>query len=96
MLDVHPEADAETDAAYEWYATQSLDAAEDFLDAVRHAFRQIEEIPGVWPRHLYDTRKLLLLPKFPYLIVYREVLAGVLVIAVAHGKPKRLSVSKRR
>lgn len=38
-----------------------------------------------WPIYLHGTRRVLLV-RFPYLVVYREEPARILVVAVAHAR----------
>ncbi len=55
-----------------------------FLEAISRAIDRVSQSPGRWPRHLYDTRRYVL-HKFPYSIIYIEILGGVKVIAIAHA-----------
>ena len=69
-VEFHPEAIAETRAAYEWYAERNPVAADAFIAELDHAIGQIPESPERWPVHLHGTRKFLL-RRFPYSVVYR-------------------------
>lgn len=83
-LDVHPLAIKETRRAFRWYARRSYRAALRFQELFKKALADIEAEPQRWPKYLHGTR-VLKLHKYPYLIVYHELAASVLVVATAHG-----------
>ena len=83
----HPKALAEAEAAKQWYRERSPEAAAAFLVEVNRAVRQISEAPARWPPYLSGTRRVVL-RRFPFLVVYRELPKVLQVIAVAH--PHRL------
>jgi len=56
----HPQAVAEFDAAVDWYATRSEQAADDFVRAVDDAISAIEMRPLMWSEYLYGTRRCVL------------------------------------
>lgn len=92
----HPEAAAEFDEAFRWYAERSEQAAAGFEEAVEEALTAIEANPERWP--LIDSRhRIRILEKrFPYHVVYR-VDAGVpTVIAIAHHRRKPRYWSRRK
>jgi toxin ParE1/3/4 len=96
LLEFHPEAESEADAALYWYAQRSRTAALAFLDEIDHALAMICENPDRWPLHGHGTRRYLM-HAFPYLIVYRRLDDRIQIVAVAHGArrpkywPKRLT-----
>jgi len=47
-VDLHDEASAEYDAAFDWYLERSPDAALKFDAEVEHALTQIVEAPERW------------------------------------------------
>jgi plasmid stabilization system protein ParE len=55
--------------------------------ALDHALAEIALAPAQWPPHLHGTR-LLRLRRFSYVVIYRERIGSVQVIAVAHVKRK--------
>ncbi|MFH1630177.1 MAG: type II toxin-antitoxin system RelE/ParE family toxin [Pseudomonadota bacterium] len=93
-IDVHPEAVAEARAAAEWYRERSDSAANAFLAEIDHAIERISRGPEVWPLYVQGTRRFLL-HRFPFSVVYREVLGNIQIVAVAHAK-RRPGYWKRR
>ena len=81
-----PEALREIDDAFEWYFERSLQVAEAFVQEVDRAVALIASSPTIWPYFEAGTRRYVLSRNFPYDIVYREISAGIEVIAVAHHK----------
>ena len=73
--------------AYAWYARRSTAAAAGFSVQVRIALESIAERPESFPVHLFGTRRCLL-KGYPYMLVFREALDRINVVAVAHGKRK--------
>lgn len=84
-VELTPEALREIDDAFEWYLERSLQAADAFVREVDSAVALIASSPTIWPRFEAGTRRYVL-RKFPYNIIYREIPAGIEVVAVAHHK----------
>jgi plasmid stabilization system protein ParE len=82
---VHPEAEAEADQAFEWYWARSESAALDFDQELREAFSTLRRSPRICPPYLRDTRRVML-KHFPYFVVFRELARKIQIIAVAHAK----------
>lgn len=82
-VELHPEAVAEARAARLWYAERDPIAAVQFMDSLDHAMALVIEAPGRWPPYLHGTRRLLL-RRFPFAIVFRELTDRIRVVAVAH------------
>jgi plasmid stabilization system protein ParE len=80
-----PEALWEIDDAFERYLERSHRAAEAFVREVDRAVALIASSPTIWPYFEAGTRRYVL-RRFPYNIIYREILAGIEVVAVAHHK----------
>ena len=76
-VDVHPEAVAEAQAAYRWYRERNETAAEAFLVELDRAVELISEGPLTWPVYFHSTRHFLL-RRFPFSVVYREVVLSAL------------------
>ena len=70
--------------AFLWYARRNMRVALEFRDALKKAYDEIESHPHSWPTYLYGTR-VIRPRKYPYLVVYREMPAYIVVIAIAHG-----------
>ena len=84
IVTLHEGAAADYDAAFEWYAERSPDAARRFDVTVERAIKEIARYPKRWPLGSYGTRRCLL-RGFPYLLIYRELGAEVIqILAVAH------------
>ena len=81
---IHPAAVEEAEKAARWYRERSASAAAQFVEEVNHAIDRILAAPQRWPAGPYGTRKLLL-RRFPYAVVYRELRSVIQILAVAHG-----------
>jgi toxin ParE1/3/4 len=87
-VDLHDEASAEYDAAFDWYLERSPDAAVRFDAEVDRALTQIGQAPERWAAGPYSTRRFLL-RQFPFTLIYRERPSGVIqIVAVAHTSRK--------
>jgi toxin ParE1/3/4 len=83
-VELHQEASAEYDAAFDWYLERSPDAAVKFDAEVDRALALIVEAPRRWAAGPHQTRKFLL-RQFPFTLIYRErALGDIQVVAVAH------------
>jgi len=87
QIDVHPEAVAEAQAAAQWYQERSVLAADAFLAEIDCAVERIAENPGMYPHYVRGTRRYLL-QRFPFYIVYREVVGKIEIVAIVHGRRK--------
>jgi plasmid stabilization system protein ParE len=87
LVQFHPDAAKETDAAVVWYRERSASAADAFLSELDRAVERISETPETWPKYVGETRRFLL-RHFPFSVVYRETSGAIQVIAVAHAKRK--------
>jgi plasmid stabilization system protein ParE len=81
----HPAAQQEILAAHAWYAGQSQQAADGFYEELLPAFDGIQQWSELYPDGLYGTQRLVLY-RYPFSIVYRELLEQIQVIAIAHAK----------
>ncbi|MFZ0773756.1 MAG: type II toxin-antitoxin system RelE/ParE family toxin [Candidatus Sulfotelmatobacter sp.] len=87
-VDLHDEASAEYDAAFDWYLERSPDAARRFDAEVERALAQIVQAPRRWAIGPHSTRRFLL-RQFPFTLIYRERPSGVIqIVAVAHTSRK--------
>ena len=69
--------------AVEWYLDQSEAADSGFTKAVARAAATLAEAPNRWPVYLHGARRMLL-DRFPYALVYRELPEVIQILAVAH------------
>jgi plasmid stabilization system protein ParE len=81
----NPLAEAELQDAAAWYEDRLVGLGARFLAAVRHKTDEILESPTRWP--LARGTRRVLMGRYPYAIVYREVSTdAVEIVAVAHVK----------
>lgn len=83
----HPDAADELLAAGEWYRERSQIAARAFLIETDRAIKSIRQPPLRFPTFQNETRRLIL-PRFPFSIIYRLDASIVEIIAVAHHRRK--------
>lgn len=84
-LKYHPAARWEIKAAHAWYVRQSIQAADGFYEELLPALDRVRRLPRLNPPHLYGTQRAVL-ERYPYTIIYRELLHEIQIIAVAHAK----------
>jgi plasmid stabilization system protein ParE len=82
-----PRAKAEVIAAVGWYERHSASAAAGFKRAFDAAIAQIQDRPTSFPVYLGSQRKCLL-KRYPYLLIFEELLDQVWITAVAHASRK--------
>ncbi|HEX7729833.1 MAG TPA: type II toxin-antitoxin system RelE/ParE family toxin [Terracidiphilus sp.] len=85
LLRVHPEAEAEAAGASDWYAVRSIPAAHRFDSQLKSLLQSLPPFPDTSLPYAYGTRRILF-RRFPYFLVYRELLHEIQVIAVAHAR----------
>jgi len=85
LLKFHPAARREIEAAHAWYGEQSVPAADGFYEELFTALDRLQEQPRLFPPYIYGAQRVLL-NRFPFSIVYRELLHEIQIIAVAHAK----------
>jgi plasmid stabilization system protein ParE len=81
----HPAAVEEAEAAHAWYEARSHRAAERFLTALAAVIERISSSPQQFPNFHAGTKRALL-HRFPFLVVFRQRLDKIEIIAVAHGR----------
>jgi plasmid stabilization system protein ParE len=82
-VEFHPEAEAEFISAARYYEEQAEDLGFDFVSAVQRAYQRLADFPESghsFGRHL----RRVLVPGFPYGLVYRAYSERILIVAVAH------------
>lgn len=81
-----PAARDEFGAAAEWYESQAPGLGFRFVDEVDETLTRIGELPHGFPTWDEDARfRRVVVPRFPYVIFYRELADVVEIVAVAHG-----------
>lgn len=86
-VEFHEEASEEYESAFDWYLERNETVAWHFAVEVDLAIEAISEAPQRWPEGIYGTRKLLL-RRFPFVVIYRELPSVIQILAVAHGSRK--------
>ena len=86
-LDVHEDADLEMNEAAAYYDRESASLGDVFLDAVAVGFKRIREHPESGPELRGGARKLVL-PKFPFTIIYLVATDHIRVLAIAHQRKR--------
>jgi len=84
-LRFHVQAEQEYLTALLWYRERSPIAAINLESAFAQAVEKIREAPQRWPIYFLDFRRYTL-RQFPFSLVYQELSAGIVVLAVAHGR----------
>jgi plasmid stabilization system protein ParE len=84
-LKFHPAALQEIHAAHDRYAEQSPKAADGFLAELLLAFDRIRDWPHLYPAAAFGTQRSVL-SRYPFSIVYRDLLIEIQIVAVAHAK----------
>jgi plasmid stabilization system protein ParE len=83
---IRDEAEAELEAAFDYYEARSKGLGHRFLDDYVHGTHVIAEAPQRWPSDASDVRaKRYRLDHFPYSLVYQVFQDHVLIVAVAHA-----------
>jgi len=79
----HPEADAEFIAAAQHYERQAENLGLDFISAVQRSYQRLMTFPE--SGHPFGRRlRRVLVPGFPYGLLYRAEPDRIFIVAVAH------------
>lgn len=79
----HPEAEAELTEAALFYESRVVGLGSSFLHAVERTVSLVRRYPGLGTQADHDALRVLV-PRFPYAVVYRREPGSVLVLAIAH------------
>jgi len=87
---LRPQAEAEIQAAYDWYENAVRGLGDRFLQRLDAVFDRVAESPQQFPE-MFGFRRTVV-PSFPYCVYFRELGEEVVVVAVLHGRrsPVRL------
>ena len=78
------EAQADADAAVDWYIGEgAIIAADDFADEIDRALGLLDQFPELGETGAHHTRSLPL-QSFPYSLIYRLQDDAIRIIAIAH------------
>lgn len=90
VVELHPEAKAEFQAAARWYDDEEPGAGTDFYEAIERALELVREAPLRWPPwpDLSEGAGIrrYVVPDFPYVLPYVVLNERILVLAVAHTR----------
>ena len=84
---ITPLAHIDEEDAYIWYERKLTGLGDDFLNSLENAYKRISENPYYFG--FIDSKKEIrdyLLPRFPFLIVYRIKNDTVEIITIHHAK----------
>ena len=89
-LIVRPLAEADIQAAFDWYEDQAAGLGHEFFRAVDACYATIERSPELYPVVYRQVRRALL-RRFPYAVYYVLAPEAIRVIACVHGRqhPRR-------
>jgi toxin ParE1/3/4 len=86
-LRVHADASEELAEAVQWYEARRRGLGRELFDAVVESVESLQTTPEMGTPLSADRRtRRLLLPRFPYQIIYRLASSEIIVVAVAHTK----------
>ncbi|MBI3479776.1 MAG: type II toxin-antitoxin system RelE/ParE family toxin [Nitrosomonadales bacterium] len=84
LVSLSREAEADADAAVEWYIGEgAFIAADDFLGEIEQTMGMLARFPEVGEAGLHNMR-MLPLHGFPYSLIYRLQADAIRIIAIAH------------
>lgn len=84
-IELAAEAEAELESAVAWYSNRSPRTALRFLDAVQCVLEELAFSPDRWAILIGDVRRAIV-PRFPWIVVYRIGESTVTIVAFSHGK----------
>ena len=82
-VEFHPEAQDEFISAAQFYERETEGLGLDFVTTVQHAYERLPEFPASGAPFGRRLRRLLV-PKFPYGLLYRVEPERIYIIAVMH------------
>jgi plasmid stabilization system protein ParE len=82
-VEFHPEAEAEFISAARYYEDQTENLGLDFISSVQQTYQRILEYPESG-RPFGRRLRRVLVPKFPYGLLYHVEPQRILIVAVAH------------
>ena len=82
---LHPAAEQEVEAAFDWYLERNPAAARAFLTELQQAIERVAEAPDRWPKYLSDIRRYVF-SRYPFQLIYRKRGSDIEIMAVAHGR----------
>ena len=86
-VEFHPEAEDEFISAARFYESQTEGLGLDFISTVQRTYERLLRFPATG-RPLGRRLRRLLVPKFPYGLLYRTESDRIYVVAVMHLHPR--------
>jgi plasmid stabilization system protein ParE len=80
---IQPDAEADIEAARDWYEQQKPGLGTTFVAAIDSCFRRIQAMPGIYAVVARGVR-LARIQRFPYVVLYRLTDDTIEVLAVMH------------
>ncbi|MGD9561050.1 MAG: type II toxin-antitoxin system RelE/ParE family toxin [Pyrinomonadaceae bacterium] len=84
---IHPEAEAEFEAAAGFYNEREEGLGDDLYEEVFATIDRIIRDPNAWPQYSHRARRCLC-NRFPYSVIYRYSKDAVTIYAIAHQSRK--------
>jgi len=81
---LRPAAAGDVEAAVRWYEERRTGLGDVFLEVVDLTLARLRENPRPAPVVHRDTRRVLL-PRFPYVLFYRLIGDGIVVVGCFHA-----------
>jgi toxin ParE1/3/4 len=82
----HPEAEAELEAASDYYDDQRAGLGAEFEAEVQEAVERVARMPQAFPLHGSTGLRKCVVPRFPYTVFFVELEDSVWIAAVAHQR----------
>ena len=94
-LSFHPDASSELDEANQWYEDQQSGLGNRFIEEVKLSISRIQNFPHIGNALVKDIRRIIV-PNFPYGIIYSIANGSIEIYAVAHLHRKPFYWKKRK
>lgn len=83
-VEFRPEAETESNEAFDWYEKEKAGLGSRFRDAVEEKIETIAQRPNIFPK-IVDTRfRRAVLEKFPFIIIFALENNTIVVASVFH------------
>ena len=82
-VEFHPEAQDEFISAAQFYESQTQELGLNFILTVQRSYERLRDSPAIGPPFGRRLRRLLV-PKFPYGLLYRVEPERIYIVAVMH------------
>ncbi len=84
-ISIHPDAEAEYEAALAWYMARGEQVAAGFETAFDQTLESVAANPELYPLR-DDRHRFCLLRRYPYSVIYRVEGIRIQVVAIAHAR----------